>query len=275
MRVALAAWQNGAFLGRHNLSANDASCSRWSLVKELFARRYPTSVSVLVPFCLFVVLVPVYLFTGAYVRGRTLHMPEFWLDRVLPVQPTWTLVYGSLYLAVFLPMVVVHHEEHIRRTLWAFVMVWIGGSIGWLCFPTILPRPAMAEVGSGFCAWTLRIAYSWDAPYNCFPSLHVAQPFLAALTCNLVSRRIGLAAVVWASLVAVSTLFTKQHYVADVIAGIILAGAAYLVCLRRYPLAAVPQLDERVVPVVLVGFAGIHLLLVAGFWVAYLFGAEH
>jgi membrane-associated phospholipid phosphatase len=244
------------------------------LVKELFARPYTTSVSVLVPFCLFAVLVPVYLVIGAYVRGRTLHLPELWLDRVLPVQPAWTLVYGSLYLAVFLPMVVVHREEHIRRTLWAFVMVWICGSIGWLCFPTILQRPAMAEIGGGFCAWTLRIAYSWDAPYNCFPSLHVAQSFLAALTCNLVSRRIGLVAIVWASLVAVSTLLTKQHYVADVIAGIILASAAYLVCLHNYPRAAVPQLDERVVPVVLLGIAGIHLLLVAGFWVAYLLGAE-
>lgn len=256
------------------MSAADASRSRWSLVKELFAQPYPTSVSVLVPFCLFAVLIPVYLVIGAHVRGQTLHLPAVVLDHVLPVQPAWTLIYGSLYLAVFLPMVVIHHEEHIRRTLWAFVIVWISGSIVWLCYPTILPRPAMTEIGGGFCAWTLRIAYSWDAPYNCFPSLHVAQPFLAALTCNLVSRRIGFAALVWASLVAVSTLFTKQHYVADVIAGIILAGAAYLVCLRRYPRAAVPQLDERVVPVVLLGFVAIHLLLIAGFWVAYLAGAE-
>jgi len=243
-------------------------------VKELFARPYPTSASVLVPCCLFAVLVPAYLIIGAYVRGRTLHLPALVLDRVLPVQPAWTLVYGSLYLAVFLPMVVIRHKEHVRRTLWAFVMVWIGGSIVWLCYPTILPRPALAAMGGGFCAWTLRIAYSWDAPYNCFPSLHVAQPFLAALTCNIVSRRLGLAAVVWAALVAVSTLFTKQHYVADVIAGIILAGAAYLVCLRNYPRAAVPQLDERVVTVVLLSFLGIHLLLVAGFWVAYLLGVE-
>ena len=252
----------------------DGSRSRWSLVKELFARPYPTSVSVLAPFCLFAVLVPVYVVIGAYVRGWTLHMPVLGLDRVLPVQPAWTLVYGSLYLAVFLPMVVIHHEEHLRRTLWAFAMVWIVGSISWLCFPTILPRPPSAAIGGGFYAWTLRIAYSGDAPYNCFPSLHVAQPFLAALTCNLVSRRLGLAALVWATLVAVSTLFTKQHYVADVIAGIFLAGAAYFAFLRRYPRAAVPQLDERVVTVVLLGFVAIHLLLVAGFWVAYVAGVK-
>ena len=256
------------------MSATDVSRSRWSLVKELFARTYPSSVSVLVPFCLFAVLIPAYLVIGSHVRGGPLHRPALALDLAWPVQPAWTLIYGSLYVAVFLPMVVVRTEEHIRRTLWAFVMVWIGGTLGWLCFPTILPRPALGAFGDGFCAWTLQIAYSMDAPYNCFPSLHVAQAFLAALTCNLVSRRIGLTAVVWASLVAVSTLFTKQHYVADVIAGIVLAGAAYVVFLRSHPRAAIPQLDERVGPVVLIGFAGFHLLLVAGFWVAYLAGAE-
>ncbi len=248
----------------------NASRSRWSLAAEWFTRPYPTSISVLVPFVVLLVLVPGYLVIGAYGRGRALHMPELTLDRALPVQPVWTLIYGSLYFAVFLPLVVLRQEEHIRRTLWAFVGVWIVGSICWLFYPTILPRPASATLGDGFCAWALQIAYSWDArPYNCFPSLHVAQAFLAALTCNLVSRGIGIAAFGWAALIALSTLFTKQHYVADVVAGVFLAGLVYFVFLRSYPRAAVPEMDERVVPVVVLGFVGIHTLAILGFWAAY------
>ncbi len=241
-------------------------------MKELFARPYPTSAGVLVPFAIFALLVPGYLVISASVRGGALHQPALALDRAWPVLPLWTLVYGSLYFAVFLPMVVVRHEEHLRRTLWALVMVWVVGSIGWLFYPTVLPRPASAAIGEGFGAWTLRIAYGMDAPYNCFPSLHVAQPFLAAFTGGLVSRRLGRFAIGWASLVALSTLFTKQHYVVDVIAGIILAGAAYLVCLRRCPRAAVIELDERVVTAVVLGFAGFHALLLACFGVAYTLG---
>ena len=252
------------------MSAPAASRSRWSLTKELFARPYPTSAAVLVPASVFALLVPGYLVIGAYARDRMLHVPALAPDRALPVLPLWTLVYGSLYFAVFLPLVVVRHEEHIRRTLWAYALLWIVGSVCWLSYPTILPRPSPAAIGEGFCAWALRIAYTWDAPYNCFPSLHVAQAFLAAFTCQLVSRRLGLATIVWASLVAVSTLFTKQHYVVDVIAGILLAGAAYLVFLRGYSRTAIPQLDERVVPVVVLGFVGIHALTIAGFWMAYL-----
>ncbi len=236
----------------------------------MLTRPYPMSASVLIPVCVWGLLVPGYLVIQVYVHRGVLHMPALALDRALPVVPAWTLVYGSLYFALFLPMVVVRTKEHIRRTLWAFVMLWIVGSIGWLFYPTTLPRPAPAAIGGGFCAWCLRIAYGMDDPYNCFPSLHVAQVFLAAFTCHRVSRGLGRTAIVWASLVAVSTLFTKQHYIADVIAGILLAGAAYLVFLRSLPRAAVPQLDARVVPVVVGGFAGLHALLIAGFWVAYL-----
>jgi len=251
------------------LKVPDAGRSRWSLFSDLMTRPYPTSKSVLLPFVVFAVLVPCYIVIGAYGRGSALHMPALALDRTLPVQPIWTLIYGSLYFAVFLPMVVLRDEEHIRRTLWALVMIWIVGSVCWLFYPTVLPRPAPTVIGEGFCAWTLRIAYSWDAPRNCFPSLHVAQAVLAALTCNLVSRGLGLAAGLWASLIAVSTLFTKQHYVADVITGVLLAGLAYFVFLHKYSRTTIPRLDERVVPVVVLGFVGVHTLAVIGFWVAY------
>lgn len=248
----------------------ESSRTRWGLVAELLARPYPLSASLLLPFFVWLLLVPGYLVIGAYAHGRTLHMPELALDRALPVLPVWTLVYGSLYFAILLPLVVVRGEEHIRRTIWAFVMVWIVGIVGWLCFPTVLPRPAPAAIGNGFCAWTLRIAYSWDGPYNCFPSLHVAQAFLAALTCYRVSRGLGIAALVWAALIGVSTLFTKQHYVVDVISGTLLACAAYLLFLSNLPRIAVPELDGRAVPLVVLGFVCIHALTVLGFWVAYL-----
>jgi hypothetical protein len=101
-----------------------------------------------------------------------------------------------------------------------------------------------------------------------------AQSFLAALTSNLVSRGIGLAAFIWATLIAISTLLTKQHYVVDVASGTLLAGAAYIVFLRNYPREAFPQLDARAVPVVVLGFAGIHALAIAGFWVAYRLGCQ-
>lgn len=83
-----------------------------------------------------------------------------------------------------------------------------------------------------------------------------------------------MAAFIWATLVAVSTLFTEQRYVVDVVSGALIAGASYLVFLRTYPRSAVPQLDARAVPPIMLGFVGIHALAIAGFWVAYLMGCQ-
>jgi membrane-associated phospholipid phosphatase len=236
----------------------------------MLTRPYPLSLRVIVPFVVLMLLVPGYIVIGAYMRDRILHMPELALDRAMPLQPVWSLVYGSLYFCVFLPLVVVRREEQIYRTILAYLMLWIVAYVGWLAYPTMLPRPAKAVIGEGFFAWTLRIIYSCDEPYNCFPSLHVAQSFLAALTCWRVHRGVGIAAVVWASLIALSTLYTKQHYVADVIAGTVMAFVAYGIFLRNCPRATIPEIDRRVAPVIILGFIGIHALVSAGFWVAYL-----
>lgn len=111
--------------------------------------------------------------------------------------------------------------------------------------------------------------YESDVQYNCFPSLHVAQCFLAALTCYRVHRGVGLVTGLWASLVGLSTLYTKQHYVVDVIAGAFLACAAYLAFLRGYPRDAIPELERRVAPVLALGAFALYGLMVAGLWLLY------
>jgi membrane-associated phospholipid phosphatase len=123
--------------------------------------------------------------------------------------------------------------------------------------------------GSGFAAWSLRLLYDIDPPYNCFPSLHVAYSFVAAFACSRVHRGVGLAATMWAALIGVSTLYTKQHYVTDVVVGALAGWVAYLVFLRTYPRAAVAENDRHGAPVRALAAVGIYGLMVAGFWVAY------
>lgn len=92
---------------------------------------------------------------------------------------------------------------------------------------------------------------------------------MSALTCSRVHRGVGAGAGLWAALIGVSTLYVKQHYVADAIAGALAAYLAYVLFLRSYPRQAVAESDRRQAPVRALGAIGIFAIMVAGFWVAY------
>jgi membrane-associated phospholipid phosphatase len=216
-----------------------------------------------------VLLVPFYIFIPEWMPGRILHVPAVALDHVVPLLPMWGLVYGSLYLwLIVLPVFVVRQQEQIRRTVLAYLMVWIVSYIFFLVYPTIAPRPARVN-GEGFAVWGLRFLYSADPPYNCFPSLHVAHSFVSALTSYRVHRGVGIAAVLGATLVGASTLFTKQHYILDVIAGVSLSCVAYVLFLRSYPREQIPALERFLAPILTMGILGIISLVVACLWIAY------
>ena len=238
----------------------------WRVVGKTLTRPY----RVTFPMVVLVSLVPFYLVIAD--RGGAGNTPALALDRLLPLAPTWALVYGALYaFLIVLPVLVVQPEDLIRRTVWAYLTVWTVAYICFLLYPTAAPRPDRV-LGEGFALWGLRFLYDADPPYNCFPSIHVAHSFVSALACSRVHRQLGFIAVLCASLVAFSTLFTKQHYVADLIAGILLALAAYAVFLRGYSRAEVPELDRRVAPALALCLGGMVSLGVGCFWVAYELG---
>lgn len=218
---------------------------------------------------LIVSLAPLYFVIGALTRGRSTYAPEIALDRAISVQPAWTFVYGSLYVfIVLMPLLVVRQRDLFRRAMQAYLMVMLFGYAGFLLYPTVAPRPAEVP-GDGFAAWSLRAVYSIDPPHGCFPSLHVAYSFVSALTCYRVHRGVGVAAGLWAALIGVSTLYTKQHYLADAIVGALAAFLAYGLFLRSYPRDSIAEGDRRRAPFRALWVLPILGTMVALFWVAY------
>jgi membrane-associated phospholipid phosphatase len=252
------------------MRAREAIPSQWNMVVQSLSRPYPVSFGMIA----LVSLVPCYIFIAHFVSHSTLHRPEVALDRILPLQPAWGLVYGSLYLfLIVLPVFVVREPDHIRRTVSAYLMVWTVAYVCFVVYPTAAPR-ASEVAGTGFASWGLRFLYEADPPYNCFPSLHVAHSFVSALTCHLVNRRIGIFATICAVFVALSTLFTKQHYVLDVVAGVLLAGAAYVVFLRNYRRELVSAIDQRLAPVFALGTVALSAISLGAYWIAYVLSGK-
>jgi membrane-associated phospholipid phosphatase len=100
------------------------------------------------------------------------------------------------------------------------------------------PTRIVRETVDADLATTLafNVLYGTDPATNCVPSLHVSLALLGVLGFWPERPRLAGACLSWATLIAISTLTTKQHYVIDVVVGIVVAaGAAWLA--RRVELA--------------------------------------
>ena len=53
------------------------------------------------------------------------------------------------------PVLVIQQRELIRRTVWAYLLVWIAAYICFIIYPTIAPRPELVA-GDGFTVRSLR-----------------------------------------------------------------------------------------------------------------------
>jgi membrane-associated phospholipid phosphatase len=87
-------------------------------------------------------------------------------------------------------------------------------------------------VPNGISGYLLAAFQRTSKPFNSFPSMHVSFCIFCALSVlGFGSRCQGLAMLVWAAMVALSALLTKQHYIFDVLVGAALGiGSHFSIC---------------------------------------------
>ena len=148
----------------------------------------------------------------------------------LPLVPAFTSVYLGVHVFSMLPYCVLPELRLLRRYLLGNALIILLSGVAWITLPVRLDRPPIPTEAPGFGAWLLRAVYEFDPTTNCFPSAHCAIAIYSAIAMRFASR----ATFVWGALTAiaicVSTVMTRQHYVADIAAGAVLASlAAYAV----------------------------------------------
>lgn len=120
------------------------------MVVAMLTRPYPLRPRVVVPAVALMLLVPCYLVIAVATRGWTVHMPATALDRMVPLQPAWSVIYLSYLLCPFLPVLMLRQEEQIRRTFLAWLLVWITGYVAFWCIrPSRRGRPT-GRLGAAF-----------------------------------------------------------------------------------------------------------------------------
>jgi membrane-associated phospholipid phosphatase len=155
------------------------------------------------------------------------------LDDAIPFWPWTAWCYLPFYAGVFIMAIAgFRHLALFNRTAKAVILVMGIGALGHLFMGAEYPRPVLhapfADLSAAFMAWVQSV----DPPGNVFPSLHVAHTTLLSLLLIRDRPVLGRVALLMATLLALSTLTTKQHFIADVVAGYALAFVGRAFALR-------------------------------------------
>jgi membrane-associated phospholipid phosphatase len=221
-------------------------------IERVFFRGKSTRSSVYVTYAVGNIILTLVLF---YVLLNTVLYD--WTGQLYPVGSGYRLLLGSLDDAIpFVPEMVVFYRflfygwVILTMLYFAFIEYEKGYALGWslvivsliavliyVVFPVSTYQWRLVYLPqlnlSNFWQAQVHDIFTTDTPFNCFPSLHAAVSTICFYTWYRYARAnpryatkiLAIAAFVIAAGVILSTLFIKQHYIVDEIAGIVLAWA--------------------------------------------------
>jgi len=174
---------------------------------------------------LFLTLIIIYFPINRFVsHGVSL---KTFLDESISLIPVFVIPYliGAT-LILFMPLFFIYKlsEEDFKKYVLVFLSSTILSYLIYLIFPTYVDRPLIQSQNDIFSK-LLTLLYSVDKSYNAAPSGHtfysiINGVFLLNLSDNNIFKFFVVAGFF---IIILSTLFTKQHYLLDVISGILFA----------------------------------------------------
>lgn len=159
-------------------------------------------------------------------------IPVTWLDRIVPFEPGWIWAYASLAVLVPIAPLMAPQRADLKAYGLGLAALCIPCFMIFLLYPVLGPRPVAPEAVGGLYGFIVSV----DRPSNSLPSLHAGLTTYSLLYLWRVlapaldgsGRRIltGLS-LVWAGMILYSTLATKQHWLLDLPAGVLLGTLAH------------------------------------------------
>ncbi|MEO5970291.1 MAG: phosphatase PAP2 family protein [Bdellovibrionia bacterium] len=156
-------------------------------------------------------------------------LPMSWLDNAVPFIPLTVWIYISEYLFFVAVVLTCKDMINLNKYIYSIMGLQTVSVLIFTIWPTTYPRdlfPLTHDLDylTYFAFNTLRSA---DTPASCCPSLHVSSVYLSSFIFIVDQRGKFPFFFIWGTLIALSTLTTKQHYAIDVVTGLIMAVITY------------------------------------------------
>jgi membrane-associated phospholipid phosphatase len=187
--------------------------------------------------------ISVVLIVGAYqfyflcqrlTRSRTRTLSLKFEDNI-KLRPAWIWVYSGFYYPVILVVNLgVRDMRHFSYIAFSYMILLASQMLCFLLMPLAVPthwRPR--ERIHGPSGWMLALVQRYDDRSNCFPSMHVSVATLTSLHLYQANPEYVVWIVLFPILIAVSAIWTKQHYLIDLFPGALLGYFVFLL-VRRF-----------------------------------------
>jgi len=156
------------------------------------------------------------------------------LENSIPFLPHTIWIYLSEYILFVVLYFLCRDIENLNRFFYSFIFMQLTSVLIFCLWPTIYPRelfpiPEDIDWITYFIFDSLRRA---ETAASCCPSLHVSSVYLSIFIFLKEQRNKLPFFLIWGTAIALSTLTTKQHYLADIVAGLIMAVLSF--CIFRF-----------------------------------------
>lgn len=157
-----------------------------------------------------------------------------YFDRNTPFVKEFIIAYVSWYFFIYLTFIYLCYKD--KNTYYTTLIAYNIGLLIcfsiFLLFQTTVPRPSIS--GDDIFVKLVSTIYTNDKPYNCFPSIHCMTSYLMIRAVYWSKDKNGnhnkvdfIIALIWGTLIMISTLFVKQHVVLDIISAIAVGELLY------------------------------------------------
>lgn len=184
--------------------------------------------------------IPIYLIVFYIVEQVITDDSEYWasnlpIDNFVPFIPFFVVFYVSWYVYMIGAIIYLLLKDEDEYKKFMFFMI-IGYSVSLIIF-FIFPngqdlRPSIESMGNDIFSNLIKKLYQADTHTNVLPSMHVTGCIgvtIAVIRSKSIPKvwmKLGIT--VWGSIIAISTIFIKQHSVLDGIASVVLCFIIYI-----------------------------------------------
>lgn len=181
---------------------------------------------------IYVVWAVLYTLIGEWAMNRETHSLETGLDLLIPFVPEFEFAYVVCYVLPLVPILVIVDRAQFNRLLAAFIAVTTIAFLAFILFPVRCPRPDFPIDSAA--TRLLSLEHALDRPVNNFPSLHAGVALLVFLYSRGKSRVLDVFLFLAMLGICTGALFVKQHFAADIVAGLVLSAAVSALVERRW-----------------------------------------